>query len=299
MDDTSRPVLVIGATGQQGSATARQLLQRGCSVRALVRDPGKPPARALREGGADLVLGDLDDLASLRAAMTGVRGVFLVLTAIIDGRVSPAGVVAEERRGKAIAEIVKEAGIGQFVYSSIAGADQHSGVPHLENKGRIEEHIRKLDVPATILRPVFFMDNFATHSRPVLADGELVLSLALRPETPLQMISTHDIGVVAAMAFEAPERFLGRTIGIAGDDLTGPEIADAFHRATGIPTRFRQLPIEQLRAFDADVAKMFDWFNHRDTETVDPAALRAEYPELMTVETWLRATDWKPSPPGS
>jgi uncharacterized protein YbjT (DUF2867 family) len=298
MTNRAGPVLVIGATGQQGGATARALLERGWTVHALVRDAAKPAARSLREAGARLVTGDLDDPASLRAAMRGVHGVFLVLNMMTGPHVTPDGVAAEERRGKAVADIAKETGIGHLVYSSIRGADLHTGIAHLESKGRIEERIHSLRLPATILRPVFFMDNFATVHPPVLVDGELVVSLALRPETRLRMIATRDIGSFAAIAFDRPERFLGGHIDIAGDALTGQAIAETFGRACGVPARFHEMPIEQVRAFDEEVAKMFEWFNERVVDGLDFSALRAQHPGLMTLETWLRETGWKPASPG-
>ena len=111
MPDRKGPVLVIGATGQQGGATARHLLGRDRMVRALVRDPASPAARALRRAGADLVVGDLDDPASLLTAMKGAHGVFLVLTMMVGPRISPEGVAAEERRGQAVADLARESGI--------------------------------------------------------------------------------------------------------------------------------------------------------------------------------------------
>ena len=159
MADRKRPVLVIGATGQQGGATARHLLERGRMVRALVRDPASPAARELRRAGADLVVGDLDDPASLRTAMKGAHGVFLVLTMMAGPRISPEGVAAEERRGQAVADLARESGIEHLVYSSLNGASARSGIPYYESKARIEEHIHALGLPATILRPVSFMDN--------------------------------------------------------------------------------------------------------------------------------------------
>lgn len=297
MADRAGPVLVIGATGQQGGAAARALLERGWPVRALVRDPGKPAARRLHEAGASLVTGDLDDPESVRAAMRSVHGVFLALTMMTGPRVTLAGVAAEERRGKAVAGLASEAGVGQLVYSSIGGAGQHSGVPHIESKTRIEEHIRALGLPATILRPASFMDNFASFNRPALAGGEIVVSLALRPQTRLPLVATRDIGVLAALAFGDPGRYLGRVIQAAGDILTGPQIAEVFARACGRPARFQQLPIGQLRAFDPEVARMFEWMDRRETGEADLAALRAGHPGLLTLLDWLRATGWQPAPP--
>jgi len=294
MPDHKGPVLVVGATGQQGGSTARQLLDRGRKVHALVRDPGSPGARALREAGATLVTGDLDDPASLRTAMEGVHGVFLVLTMMAGPRISPEGVVAEERRGKAVAALARESGVAHLVYSSINGADAGSGIPYYDSKLRIEEHIHAAGPPATILRPVSFMENFATYSRPVLNDGELVVSLAVRPAVPMQLISVRDIGAFAAIAFDRPDRFLGRTVTIAGDVLTPGEIAETFGRHCGLPARFHQTPIEQIRAFDEQLAQMFTFFNEHPSEPPDLPRLHAEHPGLLRLEPWLHATGWKP-----
>jgi uncharacterized protein YbjT (DUF2867 family) len=294
MPDHQGPVLVIGATGQQGGATARHLLDQGRAVHAFVRDPGSPAAKALQGAGADLVAGDLDDPASLRAAMEGVDGVFLVLTMMVGPRISPEGVLAEERRGKAVADLARESGVKHLVYSSLNGAGAHSGIPYYESKARIEEHIHAAGLPATILRPVSFMDNFATYSRPVLHDGELVVSLAVRPDLPMQLISVRDIGAFAAIAFDRPDHFLGRTVEIAGDALTPAAIAETFGRVCGLPARFRQTPIEQVRAFDEQLAQMFTFFNDHPSELYDLSRLRAEHPGLMGLETWLRTTGWKP-----
>ncbi|MCW2880849.1 MAG: NmrA family transcriptional regulator [Sphaerisporangium sp.] len=296
MANQKGPVLVIGATGQQGGAAVRELLARGWTVHALVRDTDKPGAQSLREAGAGLVTGDLDDPSSLRAAMSSVHGVFVVLTMMTGPRVTLDGVAAEVRRGKAVADIAKETGIGHLVYSSSSGADLHTKIPHVESKARIEEHIRALELPATVLRPAFFMDNFASLTRPVLADGELVVSLAVRPETRMRLIATRDIGAFAAIAFDQPERFLGRDIEIAGDDLTGSAIAGIFGRACDRPARFQQVPIEQLRAFDEEVAKMFQWLDNRAVEGLDFSTLREHHPGLMTLETWLHKTAWTPNP---
>jgi uncharacterized protein YbjT (DUF2867 family) len=298
MMDDKGPVLVIGATGQQGSATAWALLERGWTVHALVRNPDTPAARLLSDGGATLVTGDLDDPESLRAAMSAARGVFLVLTMMTGPRVTLDGVAAEERRGRSVADIAAETGIGHLVYSSVVGADLHTGIPHIESKGRIEEHIRALGLPATVLRPVYFMDNFATFTRPALTVGQLAVRLALRPQRRLPMIATRDIGAFAAISFDQPGQLLGQSIEIAGDSLDGPEIARVFSQVSGVPAQFQQMPIEQLRAFDAEVAKMFEWLDQHPSGGPDRAVLRELHPGLMTLATWLRETAWKPEAAG-
>ncbi|MFI7625388.1 NmrA/HSCARG family protein [Microbispora rosea] len=289
----SDPVLVVGATGRQGGATARQLLARGRSVRALVRDPGGSAARALEESGAELVVGDLDDEGSLRRAMRGVDGVFLALTMMQGPKITVEGAAAEERRGLTVARLVAEIGTGHLVYSSVPGTDHPSGIPHIESKARIEREIHALGLPATILRPVSFMENFSTYNRPVLEDGTLVVRLPAQPGTPMQLIGVDDIGVFAALAFERPGRFLGRTVDLGADELTPLEIAATFGRVCGLPARFEQTPIEQVRAFDEWVARMFEFFEEQPPAQVDLRALRSEHPGLMTLETWLRATGWK------
>jgi uncharacterized protein YbjT (DUF2867 family) len=285
-------VLVIGATGRQGSAAARALLARGRPVHALVRDPRGPAARELLGTGARLVAGDLDDPESLRSAMIAVSGVFLVLTPMTGPKVTATGVAAEERRGLAVADLAARTGIRHLVYSSVAGADQHTGVPHIESKGRIEAYLRGLGLPVTVLRPVFFMENFTSHTRPVVTNGELVVSLALHPDTALQLVATRDVGEFAAMAFDRPETFIGRSIVVAGDDLPAAVIAERLGRARGLPARFQRVPFERVHAFDPEVASMFEWFDSGKGERADLPALRALHPDLYTVDTWARAVEW-------
>ncbi|WP_261985782.1 NmrA/HSCARG family protein [Microbispora sp. CSR-4] len=288
----SDPVLVVGATGRQGGAAARRLLARGRNVRALVRDPGGSAAKALEESGAELLVGDLDDEESLRRAMRGVDGVFLALTMMQGPTITVEGAAAEERRGLTGARLAAEIRTGHLVYSSVPGTDHQSGIPHIESKARIEREIHELGLPATILRPVSFMENFSTYNRPSLEDGTLVVRLPMDPGTPMQLISVEDIGVFAALAFERPGQYLGRTVDLGADEPTPSEIAATFGRVCGLPARFERTPIEHVRAFDPWVARMFEFFEEHPAQ-VDLPALRAEHPGLMTLETWLRATGWK------
>jgi uncharacterized protein YbjT (DUF2867 family) len=110
----------------------------------------------------------------------------------------------------------------------------------------------------------------------------------------MQLIAVRDIGAFAAIAFDRPGHFIGRTIEIAGDVLTPPQIAETFGRVCGLPARFHQMPIEQIRVFDPQLAQMFAFFNERPARLADLPTLRAEHPNLMSLQSWLANTGWKP-----
>ncbi|GEM30532.1 NmrA family transcriptional regulator [Nocardia neocaledoniensis NBRC 108232] len=292
MSTTTGPVLVIGATGQQGTATTRALLAQGRAVRAFVRDPASAKATALREAGADLVVGDLDDDASVQAALDGSQGVFMMLTMMEGVHITAAGIEAERRRGELVVDLARDSGVEHLVYSSLRGAGQDSGVEYYAAKEHLENYLTESGVPATILRPVFFMDNFGSFNRPVLDSGTLTLNLAVREDIPMSLISVHDIGAFAALALARPSDYLGRTLSLAGDRLTPPQIARALGAAAGLPARSVTVPLEAVRAFDEQVAKMFAFFNERPDEGVDIAELRRAHPGLQDFPTWLAATGW-------
>ncbi len=283
MSYTQNCILVFGATGQQGGAVVRHLRARGWKVRALVRDLSKASAQELKRQGVEIVQGDLNHPASLRTAMEGVYGVFSVQT------FADAGVEAEERQGKAVVEAAQEAGVSHFVYSSVGGAERESGVAHFESKWRVENAIRERGLPATILRPAFFMDNFRS-SVSEQADNTLSVRMALRPETVLQMVAVDDIGAFAALAFEQKATFLGREIEIAGDELTPAQITEVFQHVLGKPLHFIEVPVEQLRRVDPELGNMFAWFNQSGYQA-DIAALRQLYPPLKTLEAWLKQSN--------
>jgi len=136
------------------------------------------------------------------------------------------------------------------------------------------------------------MENFTSHTRPVVTGGELVVSLALHPDTPLQLVATRDIGELAALAFADPETFRGRAIIVAGDDLPAAAIAERLGRARGLPARFQQVPLERVRAFDPEVARMFEWFDSGKGERADLPALRTLHPDLYTMDAWARTVEW-------
>jgi uncharacterized protein YbjT (DUF2867 family) len=279
-------VLVTGATGSQGGAVAGELLRRGWAVRAFVRDPDKPAARALAEQGAELAQGDLDDVESLRRAMAGVDGVFSVQPLTLGD----SGPEIEARQGKAVASAARESGVGHLVYSSVGGAERGTGIGHFESKWAVEQHLASLDLPVTVLRPVFFMENLlgfgVTGGTGGPGGEDRLIRLALRPSTRLQMVAVADIGVFAADAFSAPASYVGRRIELAGDQLTGPQIAETYEAVTGVRSRFEEQPLEELRAYGEEGVRMFEWFNESGYQA-DIPALRASHPGLRTLAAWL------------
>ena len=250
---TRETILVTGATGQQGGAVARSLLSQGQRVRALTRTPAK--AEALKKQGAEVVVGDLTDRASLDAALRGVKKVFLV-TMMLE-----AGLEAEVKQGITMADAAKAAGVEHLVYTSVGSADKQTGIPHFETKWKVEQYIKTLGLPATILRPVFFMENFgAPWMLPAIQQGKLVLPV--RPDRPLQMIALQDIGAFGAAAFLRPKEFIGQAIDLAGDELTFPGALSILSASLGKPIQYEQLPDEQSeKTWGHDFAAMFRWFN--------------------------------------
>lgn len=247
-------ILVTGATGQQGGATARELLAAGHRVRAMTRRPDGEAGRALAALGAEVVQGDLDDPASLDRALSGAWGVFAVQNTW------EAGVEQEEVQGNRIAAAAHEARIQHFVYASVGSAHRRTGVPHFDNKARVEETVRSLGFPSyAILRPVFFMDNFLSPSFKQAID-QGVLAVSMSPTVPLQMIAVTDIGRYGREAFERHAELNGAALDIAGDALTMPEVAAVISRAAGRTVTHLQVPIGEVRKFSDDLALMFEWF---------------------------------------
>lgn len=283
MTTSSRIIAVTGATGQQGGATARELLARGFRVRALTRNPAAPAATGLSALGAELVRADFDDLPSLAAAFEGASGVFSV-QGFWD-----VGVEAELRHGRQVAEMAKRAGVRHLVYASVGGAERASGVPHFESKWQIEQHIHALDLPATILRPVEFMENFNWSRGAIL--GGTVMSQGLRPERKKYLIAVEDIGVFAAIAFSEPERYIGRALEIAGDALTEAEIAATMGRVLGRSVRLTPLENPSSGGVRDELLHMWRWFDEEGYRS-DLDALREIHPDLLTLEAWLRRNGW-------
>ncbi len=275
-----RTVLVTGATGKQGGATLRHLAGKGgFRLRAMTRKPGSDAAKAVAALGAEVVQGDLDDAPSLERALAGCWGVFAVQNTW------EAGVEGEEAQGKRIAEIARRQGVQHYVYTSVGSANRNTGIPHFDNKARIEQKVRELKFPSiVILRPVFFMENLVS---PWFLQGDKLVT-AMRPTTKLQMIAVDDIGRFAAQAFVDPGKWSGTETDLAGDAATMPEAAAAVSEIVGRKIAFEPIPLEEVRKNSEDVAMMLEWFE-RVGYSADIPSLEARWGiRPKTLREWAR-----------
>ncbi|MEU9117510.1 NmrA/HSCARG family protein [Streptomyces sp. NPDC048483] len=280
---------MTGATGLQGRAVTRHLLDGGWQVRALTRNPDGAPAKALASAGAQIVRAEMEDISSLVDAAEGAYGLFSVQPTVgSPGTSRDFSADDEVRWGMNIAEAAQTAGIRHLVFSSVAGADRHGREALPENlisKWRIEQHLAKLGPPATILRPVSFMENYTGEY--ALQGGNLVSGIA--PDVPLQIVAVDDVGFVTALAFSRPQEWIGRAMALACDELTPVQIAAHIETAIGRPLPYAQIPIETIRAVNEQFAFAHEWLNERGY-SADITATRRIHPAAMDFRTWLERT---------
>ena len=276
----TRLILVTGATGNQGGAVIRHLREKGFAIRAFTRDPDQPEARALiDQTGVEVARGDYDDKQSLLRALEEVHGVFSVQTPF------ESGVEAEVRQGIALIDAAHASEIDHFVYSSVGSADQNTKIPHFDSKWKIEEHLRGTGMAYTIVRPVFFMENWLSM-KDQIAEGQL--KLPLTPSTILQQVAVDDIGAFVAMAFEHPGKWQGTATDLAGDELFVDQTAQI------LGAEYSQIPWEDFeKQAGPEMAVMFRWFQNTGYHA-NVTALREELPSLIGFQRW-RNTSWPTS----
>ncbi|MFI0940213.1 NmrA/HSCARG family protein [Streptomyces sp. NPDC021020] len=274
MSAHSAPVLVTGATGRQGGATARALLAAGVPVRALVRDPAADRAEAVRAAGAELVTGDLHDRDSVTRAAEGARAVFSVqMPAATAEGFDFEGEVAQAVN---LIEGAKAAGVPQFVHTSASGVGRHTETPGwaegrwasmepaLGAKSAIQDRVRAAGFPHwTLLKPGFFMENFLPSMAFLFPRGIAGgLVSVLHPRTRLSLVAVDDIGSAAAAALTAPERFDGVELELASDYLSMTEIADVLSRTLGTPLSAPDMTeAEALSAGMPPMGATHEWLN--------------------------------------
>jgi uncharacterized protein YbjT (DUF2867 family) len=276
-------VLVTGATGRQGGAVTRLLIKKNHDVRALTRNPNAPQARALRELGVEIVEGDFENLQSIKSAVSGLDAMFLMSTPF---GTSPD---VETKQGIIAVNAIKDTGIKHLVFTSVGSAHLNTGIPHFDSKYKIEEHIIKMGIPSTIIRPVFFMENFLSNF--MIRDNKILMGI---PNTrKMQMIPVQDIAGFAVLTLENREKFLGKHVDIASDEKSGREMASILTKASGKTIDFQSVPVESLKARSEDMALMYEWFG-KIGYSVDILNLKKNYPEVKwhSFENWAENQDW-------
>jgi uncharacterized protein YbjT (DUF2867 family) len=277
-------VVVTGATGNQGGAVVKGLLERGHEVRAVTRTTESAKARELANAGVTLIRASLEDTAALTKALEGATSLF--------GMTTPfgGGIQAERRQGISAANAAKAAGV-HLVFTSVGSANRQTGVPHFDSKYEVEKHIADIGVRATVLAPVYFMENLL-FGREQLTKG--IHAAPLPPARRLAQVAVADIGAVAVRLLEDPARFAGKRFDLAGDELTGNDVIGVLSRVTRRPFTYFQVPLDVFRQrMGEDQAKMAEWFD-RVGFTVDRAALRREFPDIAfhDFESWAKLQDW-------
>ncbi|HUB39840.1 MAG TPA: NmrA family NAD(P)-binding protein [Streptosporangiaceae bacterium] len=274
----SAPVLVLGATGGQGGAVAAALIRAGRSVRALVRDPQSASARKLGAAGAQLVAGDFTDRTALAVAMRGAAAAFALTTPFESG---PA---AELAQGNAIIEAAVAVGLPYLVFSSVAGATAHTGVPHFESKARVEQALAASGLTHTVAAPTYFYDN-ALGGRQDLLSG--LLELPLPADHRLQQLDRSDLGAFVAILLSDPAACAGSRFELASDAPTPVQMRDALSEALGRPVEFRETPLADVQRRSSDMAAMWEFLRGPGYQA-DIAALRRDFPAVG----WTSFTAW-------
>jgi uncharacterized protein YbjT (DUF2867 family) len=282
MTPTDRPgtIVVCGATGRQGGAVTRHLLRGGWPVRAITRDPTSPKARALIDLGAEVVQADMADPASLDGAFGGAYGVFSVQNGMISGH------EAEISQGRTVADAASRAGIRHLVYGS-AGIGRPTGIPSWDSKLAVEEHMRRLALPITVLRPMAFMELMSDPAYYPQVSVWHVMPKLMGADRVLPWLAVDDVGAVVAEVFADPDRFMGADVNLAGDLRTIDQCRAIWQRATGRRPRGFPMPTWLFeRVAGHDLTTMWRWLR-TGVVPEDLAPTRAIHPGVQSVEQWV------------
>jgi uncharacterized protein YbjT (DUF2867 family) len=300
-------IAVAGATGAQGGGAARAILadpESGFTVRALTRNPDSPAARELAALGAEVVRADFDDEPTVHKAFEGAYGAFLVTN--FFAHMSAA---KETEEIEALARAAKAAGLRHVVWSTLEDTrellpltdgrmpvlQEKYNVPHFDSKGEGNKLFTEAGVPTTFLHTTFYFQGFLQYFGPQRGeDGVLTLSLPLEDGRLLAGVDVADIGRTALAILKGGEPFIGQTVSLAGDHLTGAQYAEKLAAALGEPVRFQSVPYDFFRTLDIPLAEelgnMFQYYGDFDREFTgarDLNRLRELNPALKSFDDWL------------
>ena len=270
------PHVVIGATGAQGGAVVDALIDRDIPVRAVVRDQASRRARSLAERGVELAPADLRDVGALADAFSGAIAGFALTTPFEDG------VDAEVEQGLTILRAAQRADLPYLVFSSVANAGSHTGIPHFESKWRVEQALAQSGLTYTVVGPTYFYDN-VLGSVEDLQRGRLVMAVA--PDQPLKQLSRRDLGRFVAGLLTDEDRPTGRRIDIASDAVTPRQMAGVFADLIGAP--IEPVWIDPRTIANPDMRRMYEFFG-QGGYTVDLATLHRDYPTIG----WQTFREW-------
>lgn len=284
-------VLLIGVTGGTGGNVVKGFReQQLTNLRAITRkiDLNRPSLSKMTEVGVELVEANLDDENSLTAAMAGISAVYCHATSADSAKPDP----LEVERAKRVAQAAKKADIKHFVYNSAGGADRNSGIPHIEQKYKVEQIFKAAGLPTTMLRACLFMEEFwKKYTRPSILKRAFPFSI--QPDKPLHLITTIDMGRVAAYVMKNPDKYIGQEIELAGDVLTPKQLAEAFSQAQGTSVVHKETPAWIfLLLFQKELYALIQWYRHKGYQA-DVQRLRQEFPGLLTTfDEFLQETNW-------
>jgi uncharacterized protein YbjT (DUF2867 family) len=277
----NKTIFVTGGTGNQGGAVARNLVQQGFTVKVLTRNIESPKSQNLKNLNIELINGDLNNTDTFREHLKDIYGIFSVQS-------FENGVDKEMNQGIALADLGKEINIKHFLYSSVFAANLNTGVPHMDSKFKIENHIRQIGLPFTILRPTSLYENFLIPQvKKGILKGKLVQPI--NRNTVQQYIASEDIGKAAAKIFQNNDNYLGKTIPLATEQLTMQEVADIFSKVLKKKIVYKKLPAFITKLFMGNsLFKMFKWMNEKSVCSIEDVTLtRKEFPNPLSLQRWI------------
>jgi uncharacterized protein YbjT (DUF2867 family) len=301
-------ITVFGATGAQGGGLVRAILrdpQSGFTARAVTRDVNSDKAKELARMGAEVVAADVDDSVSVQKAFEGAYGAYCVT--FFWAHFSPEKEMAE---AQAMATAAKKATLKHVIWSTLEDTRKWSPlsdpsiptlhgkykVPHFDAKGESNHFFTDLGVPTTLLLTSFYWDNFIYFGMGPQRgpDGKLAITFPMG-DKPLPGIAAEDIGKCAFGIFKRGNEFIGKTVGIVGETLTGSQMASAFMELLGQPVGYNSIPPEVYRTLGFpgadDLGNMFQFkrdFNDYFCGARNAAFSKSLNPELQDFKTWLK-----------